>query len=68
MILSDNSIVFTQDCSDYDYFDSWFRLDKIRFVLIGSSVSDDLVRLIVQSFVVESDDKYDSVIIIRSIW
>ena len=51
-----------QDCSDYDCFDWRFRLDKIRISLIGSPISDDLVRLIVQSYITISDDKYDSLI------
>ena len=50
------------DYSDSDCFDSRFRLDKIQIRLIGSSVSDDLVRLIGKSFTIESDDKYDSLI------
>lgn len=62
MIRLDNWISFTQDCSDYDCFDWRFRLDKIRISLIVLFVSDDLVRLIVQSFVAVSDDKNDSLI------
>ena len=62
MIRLDNWISFTRDCSDYDCFDWRFRLDKIRISLIGSPISDDLVRLIVQSYITISDDKYDSLI------
>ena len=62
MIRLGNWISFTQDCSDYDCFDWRFRLDKIRISLICSPISDDLVRLIVQSVVTISDDKYDSLI------
>lgn len=62
MIGLDNWISFMQDCSDYDCFDWRFRLDKIRISLIGSPISDDLVRLIGQSFTIESDDEHDSLI------